>query len=203
MSEVTIAELQQLYEPPAEAIQKAVLPHLVPFHKAYIAAATFFCLASGSREGLDASPRGGPAGFVKVIDDRHVAFADWPGNNRIETMRNLVEDDRLAMLFLFPGLEVFLRINGRGRISTDHGLLTSLMERGKTPKTAIMVSVEQVLFHCGKAINRARLWSLDGRIDRSNLPSVGQMKVALTGGSATEAERVDAHYQESVRNDLY
>jgi len=203
MSEVTAADLEQLYAPPAEAIQRAVLPHLIPFHQAYIAAATFFCLASGRREGLDASPRGGPPGFVKVIDAHHVVFADWPGNNRIETMRNLVEDDRLAMLFLFPGLEVFLRINGRGRISTDDNLLASLREGGKTPKTAIKVSVEQVLFHCGKAINRARLWRPEGQIDRAQLPSVGQMKVVLTGGSAAEAEKVDAHYHESVRNDLY
>jgi PPOX class probable FMN-dependent enzyme len=203
MSEVTVADLQRLYAPPSEAIQKAVLPHLVPFHQAYIAAATFFCLASGRHEGLDASPRGGSAGFVKVIDAHHVVFADWPGNNRIETLQNLIEDDRLAMLFLFPGLEVFLRINGRGRISTDEDLLASLKEGGKTPKTAIIVSVEQVLFHCGKAINRARLWRADGQIDRSKLPSIGQMKVALTGGSAAEVERVDALYHTSVRNDLY
>lgn len=203
MSEVTVADLQQLYAPPAEAIQKAVLPHLVPFHEAYIAAATFFCLASGRQEGLDASPRGGPPGFVKVIDAYHVVFADWPGNNRIETMRNLIEDDRIAMLFLFPGLEVFLRINGRGRISRDDSLLASLREGEKTPKTAIHVGVEQVLFHCGKAINRARLWRPEGQIDRTKLPSVGQMKMALTGGSTAEAEMVDAHYYERVRSDLY
>jgi PPOX class probable FMN-dependent enzyme len=203
MSEVTLADLQRLYAPPAEAIQRAVLPHLIPFHEAYIAAATFFCLASGRQEGLDASPRGGPPGFVKVIDAHHVAFADWPGNNRIETLRNLVEDDRVAMLFLFPGLEVFLRINGRGRIATDNDLLASLSEGGKTPKAAIKVSVEQVLFHCGKAINRARLWRPEGQVDRTKLPSVGQMKVAVTGGSAAQAEIVDAHYHESVRRDLY
>jgi PPOX class probable FMN-dependent enzyme len=203
MSEVTLADLQRLYAPPAEAIQRAVLPHLIPFHEAYIAAATFFCLASGRQEGLDASPRGGPPGFVKVIDAHHVAFADWPGNNRIETLRNLVEDDRVAMLFLFPGLEVFLRINGRGRIATDNDLLASLSEGGKTPKAAIKVSVEQVLFHCGKAINRARLWRPEGQVDRTKLPSVGQMKLAVTGGSAAQAEIVDAHYHESVRRDLY
>lgn len=203
MSEVTVADLQQLYAPPAESIQRSVLPHLIPFHEAYISTATFFCLASGRQEGLDASPRGGPPGFVKVIDAHHVAFADWPGNNRIETLLNLVEDDRVAMLFLFPGLEVFLRINGRGRISTDHDLLASLKEREKTPKTAIIVSVEQVLFHCGKAINRARLWSPEGRIDRTKLPSVGEMKVALAGGSAAEAAIVDERYHDSVRTDLY
>jgi len=203
MSEVTVADLQQLYAPPAEAIQRAVLPHLIPFHEAYIAAATFFCLASGRQEGLDASPRGGPPGFVKVIDAHHVAFADWPGNNRIETLRNLIEDDRVAMLFLFPGLEVFLRINGRGRISTNNDLLASLSEGGKTPKAAIKISVEQVLFHCGKAINRARLWRPEGQVDRTKLPSIGQMKVALTGGSAAQAEIADARYHESVRRDLY
>jgi PPOX class probable FMN-dependent enzyme len=203
MSEVTIADLQQLYAPPAEAIQRSVLSHLIPFHEAYIAVATFFCLASGRKEGLDASPRGGPPGFVKVIDAHHVAFADWPGNNRIETLLNLVEDDRIAMLFLFPGLDVFLRINGRGRISTDSDLLASLKERERTPKTAIIIHVEQVLFHCGKAINRARLWSPEGRIERGQLPSVGQMKVALAGGTAAEAAIADERYRESVRTNLY
>ena len=202
-SPVTGPDLDRLYAPPAEAIQRAVLPHLVPFHEAYISAATFFCLASGRPQGLDASPRGGPAGFVKVIDPNHVAFADWPGNNRIETLRNLLEDDRLALLFLFPGLEVFLRINGRGRISTASDLLAMLMEGQKTPKTAILVAVEQVLFHCGKAINRARLWDETSRIDRSRVPSIGQMKTALVGGSPAEAEAVDAQYRNSVRNDLY
>ncbi|MCC2976656.1 pyridoxamine 5'-phosphate oxidase family protein [Sphingomonas sp. PL-96] len=203
MSEVTGDDLDRLYAQPAEAIQRAVLPHLVPFHEAYIGAATFFCLASGREQGLDASPRGGPAGFVKVLDPHQVAFADWPGNNRIETMRNLVEDPRLAMLFLFPGLEVFLRINGQGRISTDLDLLESLKEGQKVPKTAIVLKIDQVLFHCGKAVNRARLWHPDARVDRKSLPSIGQMKVAMAGGSPADAEAVDAHYQHSVRNDLY
>lgn len=203
MSNVTGDDLDRLYAQPAEAIQRAVLPYLLPFHEAYVAAATFFCLASGCALGLDASPRGGPAGFVKVLDPHHVAFADWPGNNRIETMRNLVEDPRLAMLFLFPGLEVFLRINGQARISTDVDLLESLKEGQKAPKTAIVLAIDQVLFHCGKAINRARLWQPEARLDRKSLPSVGQMKVAMAGGSPADAEAVDTHYRNSVRNDLY
>ncbi|XYD11807.1 pyridoxamine 5'-phosphate oxidase family protein (plasmid) [Methylobacterium sp. NMS12] len=203
MQTVTTPDLDRLYAAPSEMIQKAVLPHLAPFHEAYLAAATFFCLASGRAQGLDASPRGGAPGFVKVLDRHHLAFADWPGNNRVETLRNLVEDDRLAMLFLFPGLEVFLRVNGRGRISTEPPLLGVLREGVKEPKTAIVVTVEQVLFHCGKAINRAGLWRPEARIDRARVPSIGQMKVALTGGSPTEVEAVDAHYTQSVRLDLY
>ena len=203
MQTVTAPDLDRLYAAPAEMIQKAVLPHLAPVHEAYLAAATFFCLASGRAEGLDASPRGGAPGFVKVLDRHHVAFADWPGNNRIETLRNLLEDDRLGMLFLFPGLEVFLRINGRGRIAVEPTLLAALREGAKEPKAAIVVAVEQVLFHCGKAINRAGLWRPEAHVDRARVPSLGEIKVALTGGSPSEIEMVDAHYARSVRNDLY
>lgn len=203
MPDLTAADLDRLYAAPAESIQRAVLPRLIDFHEAYLKQASFFCLASGREEGLDVSPRGGPPGFVRVLDPAHVAFADWPGNNRIETLRNLVEDDRLALLFLFPGLDVFLRINGRGRISDDAALLEQLSESGKRPKTAIVVAVEQVLFHCGKAINRARLWAPEARLQRDAVPSIGAMKATLSGGSAADAARLDADYNEAVKKDLY
>jgi predicted pyridoxine 5'-phosphate oxidase superfamily flavin-nucleotide-binding protein len=91
--------LETLYPPPAEAIQKAVLPHLIGFHEDYLRAATFFCLATGRAHGLDASPRGGAPGFVHVLGPKHIAFADWPGNNRVESLRNMDEDPRAALLF--------------------------------------------------------------------------------------------------------
>ena len=127
-------DLDSLYAAPAERIQKAVRDRLSDFHEAYLRQASFFCLATAGERGLDASPRGGPPGFVQVLDERTVAFADWPGNNRIESLRNLQADDRLAMLFLFPGLDIFLRINGRGRISTDPHLLQELSEGRGTPR---------------------------------------------------------------------
>ncbi len=195
--------LDQLYDPPMERIQKAVLPELVDFHRQYLAKATFFCLATGRSQGLDASPRGGPPGFVQVIDAKTIAFADWPGNNRIESMRNLAEDDRLGMLFLFPGLDVFMRINGRGRISADDGLRAALAEGIKVPKTVIVVTVDEVLFHCGKAVNRAGLWNADARLDRGSLPTPGQMLAAMSNQGAAEAAQMDAHYDHAVRNDLY
>jgi len=207
--EVASPDLDALYAPPSEMIQKAVLDHLVDFHERYLSAATFFCLASASASGLDASPRGGPPGFVKVLDPHTVAFADWPGNNRIESMRNLERDDRVGMLFIFPGLEIFLRINGLGRVSTDPALLSRLCEGTKTPKAAIVVTVNEVLLHCGKAINRAGLWAESSRLDRSQLPTVGQMMSAL-GKRDAQAEmgeqamrQIDAHYDEAVRKDLY
>ncbi len=203
-------DLDALYDPPAERIQKAVLDHLVAFHLDYLKVATFFCLATGSDRGFDASPRGGPPGFVHVLDNKTIVYADWPGNNRIESLRNLENDNRLGMLFLFPGLEIFMRINGRGRITTDPSLLASLKEGERTPKSATVVSIDEVLLHCGKAINRAKLWQEDSRIDRHAVPSVGQMLSELTRlGDAQpsmndeQMEQVNMHYQQAVRSDLY
>ncbi|WP_024509734.1 MSMEG_1061 family FMN-dependent PPOX-type flavoprotein [Bradyrhizobium sp. ARR65] len=195
--------LDQLYAAPSEHVQKAVTRELLGFHKAYLAAASFFCLATASSRGLDATPRGGPPGFVRVIDQRTLVFADWPGNNRIESFRNLLDDDRVALLFLFPGLEVFLRINGRAKISTTPLLLAELAEAGRTPKAATVVTVEEVLFHCGKAINRARLWQASAQLDRTKLPSVGAMMVALAGINNASADELDAHYDHAVKTELY
>lgn len=196
-------DLDQLYDPPAERIQKSVLAELVGFHRQYLEKATFFCLATGRDQGLDASPRGGPPGFVRVLDAKAVAFADWPGNNRIESMRNLQADGRLGMLFIFPGLDVFMRINGRGRVTDDAELRAVLAEGARIPKTAIVVAVDEVLFHCGKAANRARLWDPASLIDRRSLPTPGQMVAAMNNQDAATAQAMDAHYDHAVRNDLY
>lgn len=209
MTDKDFPHLDALYDAPAERIQKSVLDRLIDFHREYLATATFFCLATGSGQGLDASPRGGPPGFVHVLDEHHVAFADWPGNNRIESMRNLQQDERIGMLFLFPGLEIFMRINGRGRVRTTLELLDQLAENGKRPKTAIVVAIDEVLFHCGKAINRAGLWKAESHIDRATLPTPGQMVVAMNAAASgqpadrNEAAQLDAHYSHAVRHDLY
>lgn len=203
-------DLDALYSPPSEMIQKAVLDRLIGFHESYLKAATFFCLATGSGEGLDASARGGPPGFVHVLDAHTVAFADWPGNNRIESLRNLERDDRVGMLFIFPGLEVFLRINGHGRVSTAPELLAELAEQGRTPKAATVVAITEVLMHCGKAVNRARLWAPASQVDRTALPTVGQMLAELTrlGGATApigdeQVGQINANYDHEVRHALY
>lgn len=196
-------DLDALYQPPSEMIQKAVLDRLVSFHEQYLAQATFFCLATGRAQGLDASPRGGAPGFVKVLDQHTVAFADWPGNNRIESMRNLDQDERVAMLFLFPGLEIFLRINGRALVSTAPDLLDRLTENDRRPKAATVVAVDEVLMHCGKAINRAGLWTDAARLNKKVLPSVGKILEGMKMLGEAKVEQVDAHYEHVVRNDLY
>lgn len=118
-------------------------------------------------------------------------------------MRNLAHDAHLGMLFLFPGLDIFLRINGRGRISTEPALLARLAEGDKLPKTAIVVEIDQVLFHCGKAVNRAALWDGTQHLGRDAVPSVGAMRAAMTGGDASQTQAVDADYARAVRQDLY
>jgi PPOX class probable FMN-dependent enzyme len=203
-------DLDALYAPPSEMIQKAVLDHLVDFHLEYLKAATFFCLATGSEQGLDASPRGGPAGFVHALDAHTVAFADWPGNNRIESLRNIERDGRLGMLFIFPGLEIFMRINGRGELSTEPALLARLAEGDRLPKTATVVRIDQVLLHCGKAVNRAKLWRAESQLAPAALPSVGKIIAALgkrdhpqAGMDDAQIEQINQHYDHSVRHDLY
>jgi PPOX class probable FMN-dependent enzyme len=205
-----MVDLDALYALPSEMIQRAVMDRLLDFHQEYLKVATFFCLATGSDKGLDASPRGGPPGFVRVLDERTVAYADSPGNNRIESMRNLERDERMGMLFIFPGLELFMRINGRGRVSTDAALLEQLSEGGRAPKTTTVVAIDEVLVHCGKAVNRAKLWSPESQLDRNSLPTVGQM-VAKFGKladpkaemDASQVAQVNQHYDHAVRNDLY
>jgi hypothetical protein len=126
-----------------------------------------------------------------------------PATGQTDGYEDLVDDNRVAMLFIFPGLEVFLRINGRGALSVSPDLLARLAEAGRMPKTAIVVSIDEVLFHCGKAINRAKLWSADAHIDRKSVPSLGDMKAVLTGQSKAAASEMDDAYYRSVRNDLY
>jgi predicted pyridoxine 5'-phosphate oxidase superfamily flavin-nucleotide-binding protein len=146
---------------------------------------------------------------VHALDDHHVAFADWPGNNRIESLRNLERDDRAGMLFLFPGLEIFMRINGRARATTDDPLLARLSEGGKRAKAAIVVAIDEVLFHCGKAVNRAGLWRPERHLDRTTLPTPGHMVEALSAAAqgraldAAAAAQLDEHYEHGVRHDLY
>ncbi|MCW5773015.1 MAG: pyridoxamine 5'-phosphate oxidase family protein [Rhodospirillaceae bacterium] len=197
------AQLDELYAPPSELIRKAVTHTLHAVHRAYLEVATFFCFATASGRGLDATPRGGAPGFVRVLDEQSLAFADWPGNNRIEALRNLLEDDRVALLFLFPGLDVFLRINGRAKISTSPALLAGLAEGGRPPKTAIVVAVEEVLYHCGKAINRARLWDGAAHIAHGALPTPGKIMVTLAGLDGVSPESLDAGYAQSVKTNLY
>jgi len=200
---LTEAQLDELYDPPGDLVQRALTNHLTDFHIAYLKKAPFFAIASAGADGLDASPRGGSPGIVRELDRKTVCFADWPGNNKIETLRNIVRDERVGLLFLFPGLDIFMRVNGRARITVDETIREKLAEGGRLPKAAVVVAVEAVYFHCGKAVNRAGLWKPESMIDRKSVPSPGVMMKALAAIEDIPADELDAHYYEAMHKDLF
>lgn len=196
-------DLNNLYGPPGDPVLRAIKSHLTDFHVEYLRQATFFVLSTGNERGLDASPRGGSPGLVQILDPKTVCFADWPGNNKIESLRNIVRFPQVGMLFLFPGLDIFMRINGKAGVTTDAGVLDRLKEGTRVPKAAVVVTVEEVLFHCGRAVNRAGLWTTEAHLDRKSLPSAGVMMKALADIDDVPAEDLDTTYAKGMIEDLY
>ena len=178
----TMDELEKLYGevyPPAKAKEA---DRITPAYRKLIEAAPFFALASNGPGGLDCSPRGDPAGFVKVADEKTLLVPDRRGNNRIDTLRNIVHDPHVALLFLIPGCSETLRVMGRASISTDPALAQQFVMEAKTPRTVLVVSVETVFYQCAKAIVRSKLWDASRHVDRKSLPSAGTILAEITGG---------------------
>jgi PPOX class probable FMN-dependent enzyme len=179
----TMAELERLYGdvyPPAKAKET---DRITPAYRKLIEAAPFFALASNGPGGLDCSPRGDPAGFVRVADEKTLLIPDRRGNNRIDTLRNIVHDPRVALLFLIPGCSETLRVMGRASISTDPALASEFVMEGKTPRTVLIVAVDAVFFQCAKAIVRSKLWDATRHVDRKSLPSAGAILAEITDGA--------------------
>jgi uncharacterized protein len=186
----TLADLEALYgETNPNSLRKET-PRLTPAYRQWLQAAPFFTVATSGPGGLDCSPRGDPAGSVRILDDATVAFADRRGNNRLDTLRNLVQDPRIALLFLAPGINETLRINGRAEISVDPELLASFKMDGKQPATVVMVHIHAVYFQCARALTRARLWDPSRYIAKSSVPTAGQM--SKSADATFDAEAYDA-----------
>jgi uncharacterized protein len=178
----SVEQLEKLYgqvRPVAVLKEKEAL---TDSYRKLIEAAPFIAMATSGPEGLDCSPKGDPAGFVHILDNKTLAIPDRPGNNRIDGMRNLVRDPRIALLFLIPGVSETLRVNGRATISVDPKLLQSFAIDGKLPRSVMLVSIERIYFHCAKAIVRSKLWDERSKVDRRALPSTGEMVAELTAG---------------------
>src|SRR6478736_7381073 len=167
----TLEQLQSLYGEKMGASVIKEIDHINDAYRTLIEAAPFVAIATSGPEGLDCSPKGDPAGFVRILDRKTLAIPDRPGNNRIDGMRNLIRDPRIALLFLIPGVGETLRVNGRAAISIDPALLQSFAIGGKLPRAVIVVTVERVYFHCSKAIVRSKLWNETSKVDRAALPS--------------------------------
>jgi uncharacterized protein len=178
------------------------IDHLNAEYRAFVDKAPFVIRASAGPEGLDCTPRGDPAGFVRVIDAHTMLIPDRRGNNRIDTLRNLVRDPRLSLLFLIPGVGETLRINGRAEITADPALCATFEMQGKAPCAVIRVHVDRVYFQCPKALVRSRLWSADAQVKRSELPSAGEILQAITR-SAIDGKAYDEAYPERLRQTIY
>ena len=168
-----VAALEAIYGTPMRAAVAKEVNYLHPHYCAFIEQAPFVALATSGQGGLDVTPRGDPAGFVEIADTRTLLLPDRRGNNRIDSLRNLVEDPRIALLFLIPGIGETLRVNGTADISVDPALLERFVMQDKLPRSVLVVHVASVYFQCSKAIMRSELWNPDKRLPRTALPSTG------------------------------
>ena len=196
------AGLSALYgESSPGAIAKEI-DYIHPHYRAMIEASPFMVLATSGPEGLDASPRGDPAGFVHVLDDKTLLIPDRRGNNRIDSLRNIVRDDRVALLFLIPGVGETLRVNGRAVISVAPELIGRFPFRGTLPRSVIVVTAERVYFQCPKALVRSELWNPENHLSRKDLPSTGTILADVSAG-LINGEQYDRDYPERLRATIY
>ena len=176
----TIAELEALYGQPGEASTVKEIDRITPHYRAYIEASPFASLATSGPEGLDCSPRGDRPGFVRVADEKTLMLPDRRGNNRIDSLRNIVRDPRVALLFLIPGVGNTLRVNGRAHLSVEPSLLASFAVDEKAPRSVTVIEVDAVYFQCARALVRSELWNPARHVDPKTLPSAGQILAALS-----------------------
>lgn len=198
----TIAELEALYGEPHERSLRKEIAHINEDYRAFIEAAPFAVLATSGPLGLDCSPRGDAPGFARIVDERTLALPDRPGNNRLDSLRNVIVEPRLALLFMVPGVGESLRVNGRGRITNDRRWLDSFAVEGKLPRTVLLIDVDAVYFHCSRAVVRSKLWDPAQHVEPARLPSAGQMLRRVSGASF-DAAAYDRELPERVRSTLY
>ncbi|WP_439572111.1 pyridoxamine 5'-phosphate oxidase family protein [Phreatobacter sp.] len=194
--------LRQIYDQPAETTQKKILTRLDDHCRRFIALSPYLTIASTSTSGTDCSPRGDEPGFVKVVDDQTLLLPDRRGNNLLDTLQNVLERPQVGLLFLVPGLNETLRINGRARIVTDPEVLQSMAIKGRiVPGSAMQIAVEQVYFHCGRSILRADLWNPDKRVGRDAFPLLGTVLSDQIAG--VDAEATNKRLETAYTTNLY
>jgi len=178
----SIAELEALYGQPGETALAKEVGALTPEYRKYVEASPFVALATAGPEGLDCTPRGDLAGFVRVLDERTLAMPDRRGNNRVDSLRNVVRDPRVALLFLVPGIGNTLRVNGRAHLSIEPKLLGSFAVEEKAPRSVMVVEIDSVYFQCSRALVRSDLWNPALHRAAKDLPTPGQMLACITKG---------------------
>ena len=181
--------------------EKKVMPRLDGHCRHFIGLSPFLVIATTDAEGrLDASPRGDPPGFVRVLSDTTLLLPDRPGNNRVDSLANVLVSPGVGLVFFVPGVEETLRVNGSATLTTDAGLLSGSDVNGRVPKTGLLIHIDEVFFHCAKALKRSRLWDPAAQIERTAFPSLGRILADQQGLDAAEA---DAGIAVSYRDKLY
>ncbi|HTG32000.1 MAG TPA: pyridoxamine 5'-phosphate oxidase family protein [Thermoanaerobaculia bacterium] len=198
----SLGALQSLYDAPSERVRLKQIDRLDGHCQAFIAASPFLILATCGSSGADGSPRGDRPGFVEVQDDTTLLLPDRRGNNRIDSLRNIVENPAVGLIFLVPGVHETFRVNGRARISVDPALLARFAVDGKTPKTVLVITVQEAFIQCARALVRSDLWNPARHVRRDELPSIGTILAAHTGGKV-DAATYDAEAAVTMRRTLY
>jgi PPOX class probable FMN-dependent enzyme len=198
----TIDQLEAIYGQPNEASTVKVADRITPQYRVLIDKSPFAALATCGPEGLDCSPRGDLPGFVRVHDETTLMMPDRRGNNRVDSLRNIVRDPRIALLFLIPGSGSTLRVNGRARVSADADLLASFEVDGKAPRTVVVMTVDEIYFQCARAIVRSDLWNPDRRVDLKGLPTPGQI-LAEMSENRVGGEDYDRAWPERARQTMW
>jgi uncharacterized protein len=194
--------LERLFDSPSESAVAKEIGHIDANYRALIVASPFLVLATSGPGGLDCSPRGDRPGFVSVLDEKTLLIPDRRGNNRLDSMHNLLSDPRVALLFLIPGLGETLRVHGTAEITADPAFLAPLAIDGRAPKVALLVAVESVFFQCSRAVVRADLWNPDAHMDRALLPTPGQMLADITL-HRIDGAKYDRELPARIRSTLY
>jgi hypothetical protein len=198
----TIEQLEAIYGFPGETSLVKVAPRITESYRRLIEVSPFAALATCGPEGLDCSPRGDLPGFIRVHDDATLLIPDRRGNNRIDTLRNIMRDPRIALMLLIPGSGTTLRINGRAVLSTDPELLASFKNEGHAPRSVIVMTVEEVYFQCARAVVRADLWNPATRVDTATLPTPGEI-LAEMSENRVGGESYDQEWPERARQTMW
>lgn len=203
MTEITsVEQLEAIYGTPGEASLVKELDRLIPEYIAFVEASPFVALATNGPEGLDCSPRGDLRGFVRVADERTLLMPDRRGNNRVDSLKNIVRDGRVGLLFLVPGSGTTLRVNGTATLSIDPELCASFAVDGQAPRSVIVITIQAVYFQCARAIVRSELWNPDRHVDPKSLPTPGKI-LAATSQARIDGEAYDAEWPERARKTMW
>jgi PPOX class probable FMN-dependent enzyme len=198
----TVGQLEALYGEAGQASLVKEVAEIIPQYRAFIEKSPFCSLATSGPEGLDCSPRGDVPGFVRIHDERTLMMPDRRGNNRCDSLKNIVRDPKIALCFLIPGSRTSLRVNGEAYLSIDPDLKASFTEQGQEPRSVIVINTKAIYFQCGRAIIRSKLWEQDAQIDPATLPTPGEV-LAYLSDNEVGGQKYDDEWEERANKTMW